>query len=125
MPLGTVQWGCGGEATTEKAPDVSDSWLFHQRRSKTSYLDVKSCSGDRDTPGKWPRFAGYASSKLPPWAFSRIVLLEGSGVSLRGRTRESRWPQEKSHLRLEGPRSGGSRGVAATFTSEDCLEHPV
>ena len=41
-PLGTVWWGCGGEGTTEKAPDVSDSWLFHQRRSKTSYLDVKS-----------------------------------------------------------------------------------
>lgn len=68
------------------------------------YLDVKSCSGDKDVKscsgdlGKCPRFAGYFPSKSHPWAFSRIVSLEGRGICLGGRTWESHRPREKSHL---------------------------
>ena len=87
-------------------PDVSDSWLFHQRRSKTSYLDVKSRSGDRDTSGKHPRFARYAPFKLPPWAFSRIVSLEGSGICLRGRTRSHAGPRRRATWAEGTPRWG-------------------
>lgn len=124
-PLGTVQWGCLGEATTEKAPDVSDSWLFPLGGGlRPRIWDVKSCPGDRDTPGKCPRFAGYTPSKLPPGHFPGLCCWKAVASPCQGGPGSHAGPRRRATQVAGGtPRWGPGR--AATFTSEDCLEHPV